>query len=207
MSHLRKSCIAGLLLAASLPAGVARANLMFADNLNGNAAFSAPLKGVLTTAEADWSSVIGDNHAADGKDTFTINWQLSSTLPAGTLAVASSYMADANGIPASATISINQDTLTSDGFFIDPTPADNSEYSQPDAKNFPTYYTANAKAVDAATGQLVSLETDLLTTILHEIGHAIGIAVAYENLSAKLGIGRNRTGRGILHISPMATLP
>jgi hypothetical protein len=198
MSRHRISCIAGLMLAAAMPAGIARANLIFADNLNGNAAFSAPLKGVLTTAESDWSSVIGDNHAADGKDTFTITWQLSSTLGAGTLAVASDYTADAKGIPISATISINQDTLTSDGFFIDPTPADNSEYSQPDAKNFPTYYTANAKAVDPATGQLVSLETDLLTTVLHEVGHAIGIAAAYQDLAAKLGMAKPNGSRNFI---------
>jgi hypothetical protein len=164
----------------------AYANLMFADNLAGNAAISATEKGVLQAAEGAWSSVFANINAANGKNTFTITWANVTTLDTGVLAVTSNQMADGDGIPQSANIVINQNSLTSDGFFVDPTPNDNSEFTQPDPK-FPYYFAAKDDAKDPGTGQLVSLEIDLYSTILHEIGHALGMSLAYDKFGARLG--------------------
>jgi PKD domain/Bacterial Ig domain len=90
-----------------------------------------------------------------------------TNLPTGQLAEATITGYDQLGRPNTATISIDDDA-NGVGWFIDPTPGDNSEFTGTD-----TYFQATPNS--AAAGKY-----DLLTTILHEMGHTLGIINGYS---------------------------
>jgi hypothetical protein len=87
------------------------------------------------------------------------------------------------------------------GWFIDPTPADNSEFAATDSSNVLT-----APADSPAYGRM-----DLLTVVLHELGHVFGLEDlgagddAHDLMAATLLPGERRLpGRGGLPITPIA---
>jgi hypothetical protein len=84
-------------------------------------------------------------------------------LPTGQLASGTITGYDTNGRPNSGTLTLDTDG-NSLGWFIDTTPDDNSEFDQ---NLFSTAYRATT---GAAAGKY-----DLLTTVLHELGHLQGI--------------------------------
>jgi hypothetical protein len=84
-------------------------------------------------------------------------------LPTGQLAEGTITGYDTNGRPNSGTLTLDTDG-NSLGWFIDTTPDDNTEFDQ----------TLTTTAFRATTGA-ASGKYDLLTTILHELGHLQGI--------------------------------
>lgn len=173
-------------LALLAVAGPANAAMTFVDNLAGNADFSEPVRKIARAAQQAWSDTFSNNNRQDGTNKFTVSWEMSDTLAGSTLAVATDYDDDDTGIPIAATIRINSDILGGDEFFLDATPAANEEFTRPDAAAFPNHYVAKPAAVDPISDELVSTLYDLYSTLLHEVGHAIGFAASYSKFSARL---------------------
>ncbi|MEA5554599.1 hypothetical protein VB713_27090 [Anabaena cylindrica UHCC 0172] len=109
------------------------------------------------------------NTLFDPTNPFNLNLQITD-LPVGQLAEAQITTYDTLGRPNSGTILID-DNANGIGWFIDPTPNDNSEYTT----------TLTDTAYRATTGEAAS-KYDLLTTILHEMGHLAGIINGYSRL-------------------------
>jgi DNA/RNA endonuclease G (NUC1) len=98
----------------------------------------------------------------DPSNPFDLTLEITD-LPTGQLAEAQITQFDPQGRPNSGTILIDNDA-NGVGWFIDPTPLDNTEFSQ----------TLADTAFRATTGEATG-KYDLLTTILHEMGHLAGI--------------------------------
>jgi hypothetical protein len=94
--------------------------------------------------------------------TFNLTLQITD-LPTGQLAEAQITDYDSLGRPNGGTILIDADA-NGIGWFIDPTPNDNSEFTT----------SLTNTAFRATTGDAKG-KYDLLTTILHETGHLLGI--------------------------------
>jgi PKD repeat protein len=98
----------------------------------------------------------------DPANPFDLTLQIKD-LPTGQLAEAQITKYDQQGRPNGGTILIDNDA-NGVGWFIDPTPEENSEFSQ----------TLTDTAFRATTGEAFG-KYDLLTSILHEMGHLAGI--------------------------------
>jgi hypothetical protein len=114
------------------------------------------LNTIYSTAQTLWHIVTPINL------TFAI-----TNLPAGQLAEATITGYDKLGRPNTATITIDNDA-NGVGWFLDTTPGDNSEFTGTD-----NYLQATPNS--AASGKY-----DILTTILHEMGHTLGIINGYS---------------------------
>jgi PKD repeat protein len=88
-------------------------------------------------------------------------------LPTGQLAEGTITSYNTNGTPKTATITIDNDA-NGVGWFLDSTPQDNSEFTGTD-----TYFQATPNST--ASGKY-----DLLTAILHEMGHTLGFINGYS---------------------------
>ncbi|NEQ48475.1 MAG: PKD domain-containing protein [Leptolyngbya sp. SIOISBB] len=136
------------------------------------------------TAYTDWSNALTSFHA-DSHDSSSVlhdmnlahfaSWLSESgitfkitNLPTGQLAEAQLTRFDANGHPIAGTILIDNDA-NGTGWFIDPTPLDNSEFRIQNSE-----FNLQATADSAAYGRY-----DLLTTLLHELGHLAGFISGY----------------------------
>jgi hypothetical protein len=97
-------------------------------------------------------------------------------LPTGHLAEGSITSYNPNGTPKTATITIDDDA-NGVGWFIDTTPQDNSEFTGTD-----NYLQATPNS--AASGKY-----DLLTAILHEMGHTLGIINGYSEFNKHIKNG------------------
>jgi Bacterial Ig domain len=96
-----------------------------------------------------------------------------TNLPTGQLAEATITSYNNNGTPNAATISIDDDA-NGIGWFIDTTPQDNSEFTGTD-----TYFQATPNS--PASGKY-----DLLTAILHEMGHTLGFINGYSQFNQNI---------------------
>jgi PKD domain/Bacterial Ig domain len=101
-----------------------------------------------------------------------LNFEITN-LPTGQLAEASITGYDQLGRPNKATISIDDDA-NGVGWFIDTTPQDNSEFTGTD-----NYLQATPNS--AASGKY-----DLLTAILHEMGHTLGFINGYSQFNQNI---------------------
>jgi hypothetical protein len=88
-------------------------------------------------------------------------------LPTGQLAEGTITSYNTNGTPKTATITIDDDA-NGIGWFLDTTPQDNSEFTG--VNNY----------LQATTNSAAAGKYDLLTTILHEMGHTLGIINGYS---------------------------
>jgi DNA/RNA endonuclease G (NUC1) len=119
------------------------------------------LTNIYSTAQSIWQST-------------PINLTFEVTnLPKGQLAEAQVSEFGANGSPTKATILIDDDA-NGVGWFIDSTPGDNSEFTGID-----TYFQATPHS--AAAGKY-----DLLTAILHEMGHTLGFINGYSQFNQNI---------------------
>lgn len=137
-------------------------------------ASSAVARAIVDRAIDDWETAIIDfNYAAVGgagqpstDNTFALTID-ASDLGAGSRGVAQNAQFDADGKPFSADITMDDDG-GGGGWFFDSTPGDDSEFTLLEAQSQASFLGAGAAAND----------DDFYRTILHEIGHAIGITNA-----------------------------
>jgi hypothetical protein len=104
-----------------------------------------------------------------GTTPFNLNIEITD-LPTGQLAEATITGFDPTGRPNSGTLYLDTDA-NGLGWYIDPTPWDNTEYSQ----------TLTDTAYRATADSLAYGHYDLLTTLLHETAHLQGIISGYSN--------------------------
>ncbi|NEQ98499.1 MAG: hypothetical protein F6K30_17565 [Cyanothece sp. SIO2G6] len=109
------------------------------------------------TTITDWTQFL------QTQSPFNLNIEITD-LPTGQLAEATITRFDANGQPIAGTILIDDDA-NGLGWFIDPTPWNNTEY-HPDQ---------SATLLKATPNSPAHGRYDLLTTVLHELGHLSGI--------------------------------
>lgn len=158
------------------------------DNFNrlvllGTSPNVATARQVVDTAISYWSQVIQDFHWADSDITqFSLTIEVD-TLDDTTLAEAEGDHDDSDDTPYAATITIDNDAA-SGGWFVDPTPRNNSEFL------------GGIVDRDVATGAIPG--TDLLTVMLHEIGHAVGFSESADGFEEDdLKIGEFLTDTGV----------
>ena len=120
------------------------------------------------TATNIWSDLLQTKTQLD------IDFQITD-LPKEQLAEATITGFDENGVPNAGTIEIDHDA-NGVGWFIDPTPLDNSEFT---AQDTDSYLLATAES--EAEGKY-----DLLTTVLHELAHLYGFIDGYEGFDANI---------------------
>jgi DNA/RNA endonuclease G (NUC1) len=96
-------------------------------------------------------------------------------LPTGQLAEANITGFNPTGRPNAGTLTLDVDA-NGLGWYIDPTPWDNSEYSQ----------TLTNTAYRATLGSDAYNHYDLLTTLLHETGHLQGFIAGYSNYDSHI---------------------
>jgi PKD repeat protein len=111
----------------------------------------------------------------DPANPFDLTLQIKD-LPTGQLAEAQITKYDQQGRPNGGTILIDNDA-NGVGWFIDPTPEKNSEFTQ----------TLTDTAFRATTGEATG-KYDLLTTILHEMGHLAGIIAGNPGFDSNVQI-------------------
>jgi len=118
---------------------------------------------IVDRAVQDWSAVITDFNYDGDNDPATDNiYQLTvnaADLGGGSRGVANTTNIDGNGLPTAATITMDDDG-GGGGWFFDPTPYDDDEF------------TTVVNAFQAESG---GNPNDFYRTIVHEIGHAMGI--------------------------------
>jgi DNA/RNA endonuclease G (NUC1) len=113
-----------------------------------------------------------------------------TNLPTGQLAEGTITSYNTNGTPKTATITIDTDA-NGVGWFIDLTPQDHSEFGTGTG----TYLIAEPNS--AASGKY-----DLLTTILHEMGHTLGIINGYSEFNKYVKGKKFITDTITAHLTP-----
>ena len=127
-------------------------------------------RNVVDEAIAAWNRVIDNFNYFDGTDGFPVTFSVILPGPALGLADTSSSNLDALGVPRCGAISLWRGTDGHGlGWWLDPTPADSWEFSRP----------LNPFCAAAQTSNPAYYGCDMYTTVLHEIGHAIGISDTY----------------------------
>jgi DNA/RNA endonuclease G (NUC1) len=114
------------------------------------------LTNIYSTAQTLWHTTTPIN----------LNFEITN-LPTGQLAEGTITSYNTNGTPKTATITIDNDA-NGVGWFLDTTPQDNSEFTGLD--NY----------LQATPNSPASGKYDLLTAILHEMGHTLGIINGYN---------------------------
>lgn len=132
--------------------------------------FTVAERAVIDQAISLWNQIlpggIAFNLTVEGGSTSSVE------LGGNTLARTSSYTEDGSGNPASALIRVDHDAGNAGTWFIDPTPNDNSEFT-----NLATRFCATSIT---ATG------SDLLSVMCHELGHALGFTSSYTDYAANV---------------------
>jgi hypothetical protein len=117
------------------------------------------LTSIYSTAQTLWHTTTPIN----------FNFEITN-LPTGQLAEGTITSYNSNGTPKTATITIDDDA-NGVGWFVDSTPGDSSEFQgvgMYGSGGVGEYFQATANSTAAG-------KYDLLTTILHEMGHTLGI--------------------------------
>jgi large repetitive protein len=127
---------------------------------------TSELTNVESTAVTIWNNLVNPTTPIN------LNFEITN-LPTGQLAEATITGYDQLGRPNTATISIDDDA-NGVGWFIDPNPQDNSEFTGVD-----NYLQATPNS--AASGKY-----DLLTAILHEMGHTLGFINGYSQFNQSI---------------------
>ncbi|XKI43399.1 hypothetical protein R6H26_15340 [Altericista sp. CCNU0014] len=109
-----------------------------------------------------------------GPSPFNLNIEIAD-LPTGQLAEATITGFDLTGRPNSGTLYLDIDA-NGLGWYIDPTPWDNTEYSQ----------TLTDTAYRATSDSAAYGHYDLLTTLLHETAHLQGFIAGYSNYDRQI---------------------
>ena len=159
------------------------------DSDNFNAVFGTLATQARTVIDADisyWERVVANFNYSDGTDTYKLTINMAATAQgAGSGGVGANtsqptaFIGTApNNKPSAATITIGwrsgitAGTNSAAGWYLDPTPFDNSEF-QGTLQNAFTEF--NSISLGGA---------DLLTGIMHEIGHAMGLYAASSQIKA-----------------------
>ena len=141
-------------------------SIPFDQLLSAYSGHNSPFASIYTinnSAQTLWTSLLNPTNPLN------INLQIKD-LPTGQLAEAVVTKFDPQGRPNGGTIIIDTDA-NGIGWYIDPTPFDHSEFTQP-----LTDTTFRATTTSPAAGKY-----DLLTTILHEMGHIAGIISGHNS--------------------------
>jgi PKD repeat protein len=155
-------------LKVSFPSSIS-SDQFFGSNINSlHSSISNPISVIESTAVSIWNNLVWPITPVNLKFEVT-------NLPTGQLAEASITGYDTYGTPNAATISIDDDA-NGVGWFIDTTPLDSSEFS---TQLTDTAYKASPES--AAAGKY-----DLLTAILHEMGHALGFINGYNQFNQNI---------------------
>lgn len=162
LQRLARPCL-GLLTTALLIPGTTQGIEIQAD-IQG---FTDLETGVIEAAIEWWEMSIG------GTGVIQIDFR-KVNLPGGTRGQAYNFMADDGGTPTSADIDIDTDGAGA-GWFVDETPHDEEEF---DAGPNGTF---TAKSGSAAEGK-----NDMLSTVKHEIAHALGFTTQYANFAGNV---------------------
>jgi PKD domain/Bacterial Ig domain len=170
-------------LKISFPSGIS-SQQFFGGNVNSPISFNEgfnnqpiiiheTLSNLLTNVYSTAQSIWHFNNAIN------LNFEITN-LPTGQLAEATITGYDQLGRPNKATISIDDDA-NGVGWFIDTTPGDSSEFRRGDAATggLGDYFIADPNS--AAAGKY-----DLLTAILHEMGHTLGFINGYSQFNQNI---------------------
>jgi hypothetical protein len=155
----------------TLPSTIVWANRggLGSDTDNFNAVFGS--QATAARAEVDaalsyWQNAIQNFNYADGSNSFRLTISVNPTDHSNDGATLPGLLTDGQGKPKAALIQLGAGTDGhGGGYFIDPTPYDSSEYQRG----------INAYAADAFRGTSAWGEADLLTLVLHETMHAVGL--------------------------------
>src|SRR5262245_44666778 len=116
---------------------------------------------IIDRAISDWQNVITDFN--NGTNTFTLRVETAAMTSIATGGITQIV----NGKPTAGTIKLQNMAGT---HWLDPTPQDDAEFTN----NITDPYTASAPGVAA---------TDLYATVLHELGHVLGISQEHPTLA------------------------
>jgi hypothetical protein len=133
------------------------------------AAQRAELPAILSAAEQAWQTPLGRY----------LNLNVSLTfqdLPGTILGEATITALGPDGLPTAGTIALSP-TAAGVGWYVDPTPLDNSAFSEP----------LDSTAFQASAGSPAAGKYDLYTVLLHEVGHLVGFDPDVTNFEAHIG--------------------
>jgi hypothetical protein len=155
----------------TLPSTIVWANRggLGSDTDNFNAVFGS--QATAARAEVDaallyWQNAIQNFNYADGSNSFRLTISVNPTDHSNDATTLPGLSTDGQGKPKAALIQLGAGTDGhGGGYFIDQTPYDSSEYQQG----------INAYAADAFRGTAAWGGADLLTLVLHETMHAVGL--------------------------------
>jgi hypothetical protein len=133
--------------------------IVWTNRLTATDTFTPAERAVVDQAITIWNGIVTNLHNGSNVLRVTITGGSQSGLDLGPGTLGETEVNVGNYQPTSASIRIAANTAI--GWYVDPTPADDSEFTQP---------TASPYAADGGPNG-----SDLLSTVLHELGHALGI--------------------------------
>jgi len=146
-------------------------------------------------AAIEWWSMTIDSFGEDGPEEFKVNISRKA-LDVKNFGLTSNFKANANDMPESADIVLDDGSKTNVKWWVDPTPHKSEEFKQ--NKNTP-YHGVPMTKEEAAKKDTFDHdppapgEVDLLEVIKHELAHALGFAKTYDKFKNKIVVedGKN----------------
>jgi hypothetical protein len=133
--------------------------IVWVNRLTATDTFTPAERAVVDQAITIWNGIVTNLHNGTNRLNVTITGGSQSGVNLGPGTLGETEVNVGNYQPTSATIRIAATAQA--GWFVDPTPADDSEFPTP---------TGSPYAADGGPGG-----SDLLSTALHELGHALGL--------------------------------